>query len=63
MLKIEKIDFTRFYKCKNSQKECFILDSATGEGVITSTQTLKARYSKSLELSQKQKTWKKVCYA
>ena len=32
MLHSEKVDFTRFYECKNSQKQCFILDSVTGSG-------------------------------
>ena len=34
MLHAEKVDFTEFYKCKNSPKERFIHDSATGEYVI-----------------------------
>ena len=34
MLQIEKVDFTGFYECKNSQKERFIHDSATGTGTL-----------------------------
>ena len=34
MLQIEKVDFTRFYECKNSQKERFIYDFFSWEDVI-----------------------------
>ena len=34
MLQSEKVDFTGFYECKNSQKELFIHDFTTGEDVI-----------------------------
>jgi hypothetical protein len=34
MLHSEKLDFTRFYKCKNSQKRHFIFDLFSGEYVI-----------------------------
>lgn len=34
MLHSEKVDFTRFYECKDSQKERFIYDFFSGEYVI-----------------------------
>lgn len=37
MLHIENVDFTGFYECKNSQKQRFILDTATESRVIIMT--------------------------
>ncbi|HQG00836.1 MAG TPA: hypothetical protein PLK23_07755, partial [Clostridia bacterium] len=37
MLQIEKVDFTRFYECKNSQKQRFIYDFSSGSRVIIMT--------------------------
>jgi len=34
MLHIEKLDFTGFYDCKNSQKQSFIFDFFSREYVI-----------------------------
>ena len=34
MLHVEKLDFTGFYECKNSQKQRFVYDFFSGEYVI-----------------------------
>ena len=43
MLHSEKLDFTRFYECKNSQKERFIHDSASGEASFAPLQLFSRR--------------------
>jgi len=57
------LDFTGFYECKNSPKLRFILDSATGENVIISTQAGGACYSKGFKASHKAKTMEKMRFA
>jgi hypothetical protein len=53
MLNSAKVDFTRFYECKNSQKQRFILDSATGEYVIIMLKGENAVTKRVSELPQK----------
>ena len=52
---IEKVDFTRFYECKDSQKERFIYDFFSGEYVIIMLKAKNAATNRVSEFPQNSK--------
>jgi hypothetical protein len=62
MLHSEKVDFTRFYGCKNSQKQHFIFDLFSGEAVIIMLKGENAVVNRVSELSQSTKLKKILLY-
>ncbi len=52
MLHSEKLDFTGFYKCKNSPKQRFIYDFFSGEYVIIMLKGQNAVFKRISELPQ-----------
>jgi len=55
MLHSEKVDFTRFYECKDSQKERFIYDFFSGEYVIIMLKAKNAATNRVSEFPQNSK--------